>query len=173
MPRPTMAALIGRLRVVIGDPAGADQTWSDDELQDMLDHTRIDFYYARAVTMETVLPGGATAVLDAYAPCNLTDWEADAALAGPEYQALTPSTADCAVGHWTFATGQPEPIYLSGKTFDLYLAASNALEAWATRLAREYDYKSGDQSFARGATADRMFAAARALRQRARLQTSG
>ena len=172
MPRPTMQAIIARLRALIGDPAGAEQTWTDDELQDLLDHSRTDVRYLRAVAMETVLSGGATVVLDAYAPSGLTDWEADAQLCGPDYQPLTPATADYAVGHWTFAASQDEPIHIIGKTYDIHLAASTALESWAARLAREYDFKSGDQTFARGAAADRLFAAARTMRRRARVAIS-
>src|SRR5690242_10043282 len=45
--RETMASLIRRLRWLVGDPASADATWTDEDLQDALDGHRREVRYAQ------------------------------------------------------------------------------------------------------------------------------
>jgi hypothetical protein len=70
------------------------------------------------------------------------DWEADAALYGNDgaapYAALTPATEDYLTGHWTFADQDP-PVYIVGKTYDVYAAAAEMCDEWAAKVKLHYN----------------------------------
>jgi len=43
--RTTMATLVARIRVMISDPSGASQVFSDDTIQEVLDLSRVTVRY--------------------------------------------------------------------------------------------------------------------------------
>lgn len=141
--RETMAQLIERLRVMIHDPAGDTATWGDEELQQFLDEHRKDVRREELV----VKPNADGSFTDYYATYGY--WEADATLEDAGGSKLTPASFEWIVGHWTFASSTPPPVYATGKVYDLYGAAADVLEAWAAREALEFDFSVGDQRFAR------------------------
>ncbi len=145
--RATMADLITRVRLLINDPAGASQTFADQEIQDALDRHRSDVRYLELVAAETVAPGGAVSYLDYYA--DRGDWESDEALYNSTYAALAPTSADRLTGHWAFAANQNPPVYIVGKSFDPYAAAADLLEAWAAKEKLAFDFDSDGQTFKR------------------------
>lgn len=144
--RPTMSDLIQRLRLLIHDPAGTDQTFSDEELQGFLDARRTDHLYRRLTALYTVGPDFTPQILAATS-MPVGDWEEGAVLTGPDYVPISPATADYRRGIWTFSAHQPEPIRITGRTFDLAAAGADALEAWAARLKAEYDFRTADYEF--------------------------
>ena len=179
--RETMADLIGRLRALIGDPAGDDAQFSDDELQEFLDVRGTEYRYLELTPVATVSPDGSVTHLeyaaalrrewrDGVGLCHtLGDWEDGVKLYGPDHAEVEPQTSDLVRGRWTFASHQPAQVRLVGWTYDLYAAGADALEAWATRVKAAYDVRTGDQSLARGTQFVHIMAAATALRRRARL----
>lgn len=125
--RSTMTALISRLRRLIGDPAGSDQVWPDEDLQDALDAHRREARYARLREIETITAGGA--VEYKIFAADVTDWE-DAALVDSSFAAITPNTSDLLTGRWEFTTAPNRPVMISGFYYDIYGAAVEVLESW-------------------------------------------
>jgi hypothetical protein len=167
MPRATMAALISRVRGLIGDPAGADQTFSDDDVQTALDRHQTVVWYATLRPEPTILPSSIVETREYVA--GVGDWEADEVLYNAAWQPLTPATADRLTGRWTFASpGQPPPVTILGKTYDIYGASVDLLEAWAGQVARAFDFSSDGQEFRRSQQTRALLELAREYRRRLR-----
>jgi hypothetical protein len=160
-----MAELISRVRGLVGDAAGADQVFLDDEVQAVLDRYQTVVRYARLRPEPTPLPAGAVEYRDYYAAVG--DWEADELLYDAASQPLTPASADRLTGHWTFASpGQQPPVYIVGKVYDVYGAAADLLERWAARVKLEFDFSADGQSFSRSQKARSLLELAREYRRR-------
>ncbi len=145
--RASMAALIGRVRLMVNDAAGTDQVFSDQEIQDSLDIHRWDYRYLPLQSLPTVAPGGGTTTyLDWYAPYG--DWEGEPGLVNGSYSTLVPTSEDLITGRWSFSASQ-QAVLLTGKTYDLYAAAANILESWAGKVALDFDFSTADSSFHR------------------------
>lgn len=143
-----MAELISRVRLLIGDPAGANQTFNDDEVQAALDRYQTVVRYAELRAEPTPLPSGAVEYRDYYAAVG--DWEADEALYDAAWQQLTPTSSDRLTGHWTFASpGRNPPVYVVGKVYDIFGAAADLLELWSGKAKLEFDFSADGQEFQR------------------------
>lgn len=133
MSRTAMAVLITRLRFMVGDPliAGTPptSTFTDDQMQDALDHHRTDVIQDLLVARMSVGAGGIQQWLDYQARSGF--WEDDVVIVDALWAAVTPTTSDEMTGHWTFAASKLPPLRITGKTYDLYGAAVEILEAWA------------------------------------------
>lgn len=164
MARATLADLIARLRKLVNDPAGANQTWNDDELQDFLDANRLDVRHV-ALRPETTWSDGAVTYTDYYA--DQGEWESDVILEDSDGDDLTPTASNLVAGHWTF-TDQGPAVYITGKTFDLWATAADVLEAWAAKAALEFDFDTDGARFARSQKREALLAVAAQYRRRAR-----
>lgn len=142
MARATMADLIARLRTLAGDPAGADQVFSDDDYQYWLDNHRYEIRYHMLDPLPTIGPGGTVAYLD-FASC-FGWWESDVQLVDSSYRTVTPDSAEMFVGRWHFNAAQVPPLYLIGRHYDGYGAAADALDAWAAKLGTDVDFAAGN-----------------------------
>src|SRR5690606_31595054 len=138
MARASMAALISHLRLLVHDPAGDDQTFSDDEIQTFLDQHQTEVRYLRLDPIDTIQSGGTVVTLAYRAPVGW--WEDTVSLYDRSYDELTPDSEDLQTGRWTFAAHQAEPVYLTGYTYDLYGAAIDCLTAWAAQLKSAFDF---------------------------------
>ncbi len=161
-----MADLIARVRLIIHDSAGADRTFTDQEIQDTLDRHRSDVRYLELTGAETMGPGGVVSHLDYYA--DRGDWEADEKLYNSTYAELAPDASDRLTGHWTFAASQVPPVYIVGKSYDLYGAAADLLEAWAAREALGFDVEADGQTFRRSQKREALLSLAREYRRQQR-----
>jgi hypothetical protein len=83
--RTTMANLILQVRDLLADPAGASQTFTDQQIQDALDLRREDVRTYPLRGEPTFSAGGPLSYLDYYADCVV--WEDGATLLGSGYQA--------------------------------------------------------------------------------------
>lgn len=167
MPRATMAELISRVRSLIGDPAGANQALSDDEVQAALDRYQTVVRYAPLVPEPTPLPGGTVEYRDYYAGTG--DWEAGEVLVNAASQSLAPATSDRLTGHWTFASpGVAPPVFITGAFYDVFGAAADLLEAWAAKVKLEFDFTADGQSFSRSQKAKTLLEMAASYRRRQR-----
>lgn len=166
MARSTMATLITRLRRAVGDPAGTSQTWTDDELQDFLDEHRVEARVVELRAVRSVATGGAVSYLEFRAPRGF--WEDGAVLQSNAYATLVPTTSLPLQGRWLFATDQTPPVYASGAIFDLYGAAAQLLEAWVGKVARDFDFQTDEQRFARSQKAAGLSKLALEYRRRSR-----
>jgi hypothetical protein len=142
--RPTMQDLIVRVRSLYGDPAGASSKFDDQTIQDALDRERTDFILGdyRELLGRYTLPGSppSYAWTDYFDPSGWGDWEADATLYNGAMVTITPTTSDLLTGHWTFAVTQPPPVFLMGKTFDVYAAARTLVLRWLALEATTFDF---------------------------------
>jgi hypothetical protein len=134
-----MQTLIARLRRYIGDPAGASQTWTDDDLQECLDKHQREARYYRLEGIPTIGPGAAV-TFKIFNAC-VGDWEGSPELVDAAFNVLSTSSysEDLLVGRWTFAAQPYWPIYVNGFFYDLYGAAVEILEAWLAKLKGSID----------------------------------
>jgi hypothetical protein len=149
MARASLSNLILRLRDLIGDnPTDEDcRQWTDNQLQTRLDGYQTRVRYAELCPQETILPGGTVQWLEHEAEYG--DWEEDATFHDASYNALTPESSDWQQGKWTFEEST-SVVLIVGKFYDLYGAAADVLEAWAAKLAGNFDFAPGDgQTFKR------------------------
>lgn len=165
MARESMADLIARLRGLIGDPNDDDPTlaaFTDDRLQELLDARKTVVVEA---ALRTLPSGPSLTYVDFFAPRGW--WEDSVVLSGVSGDALTPDTADLVSGHWTFTAGTGAPVYISGSFFDIYGSAQAALEEWAAKVAREFDFATDQQSFDRTGKREGLLAVAREYARKA------
>lgn len=162
--RATMATLIARVRRLIHDPSGVEEVWTDEEIQEWLDAHRLDVAMLPLEPIWSIV-GGAVMTLDYIAPYG--HWEADALLSDAAGAELTPASADLLVGRWTFAAHTPQ-VYLTGKSYDPYAAAADALEARAAQVALAYDFSADGASFQRSQQGEALLRLARQYRGRSR-----
>ena len=165
MARSTMANLILRMRDLINDAPGASQVWTDDQIQGVMDASRQDIGNA-VLTAFPTYSGSTIQYLDYYS--DWTDWEDDVVLKQYLTQVVTPSASENIVGHWTFATNKFPPVYISGKTYDVYRSAADLLERWAAKWVLSYGFSSDGQSFQRQQAATMLQALAKTYRQKQR-----
>lgn len=144
--RATMAELISELRVLIGDDAGANAVFTDDQLQNFLDNWRTDIFAGRLIERPTVAAGGAMSYRDYYAGGM---WEGGELLQDGSFNTLTASSADRRRGHWQFSGGQAPPVYITGALYDVYAAAADACQAWLAKIKLDFDFSADGGTFSR------------------------
>jgi hypothetical protein len=141
-----MTALIDRVRLMVNDPAGDSQTFSDLEIQDFLDRTRLSIRYLELEAAPDYRPS-TVEYIEYHA--DRGDWEADVLLQDGTYSEITPAEMDLQVGMFRFAASQNPPVMLTGKVYDVYAAAVMVLEAWQAKVALDYNFSAAGQSFQR------------------------
>lgn len=167
MARASMFALISHIRLLISDPAGADEVFSDDELAVFADARRTDVLYQPLTPLHSIAPGGAVSYLTWVAAGGW--WESSAQLVDGSYNVLTPTASDCMAGRWTFATTQ-QTVLIQGAQYDVYAAAADVVDAWIAKVALQYDFGADGGNYKRS----QMRAGLEALLNRLRAQsTSG
>jgi hypothetical protein len=135
--RTSMGSLITRVRGMINDTSGASQVWADFDIQMVLDESRQDLFN-QPLEARPTYGSGTLLYLDYFAPPSLGDWEDDIVLKQYLTTVVTPSVTDDIVGHWTFAATTLPPVFITGKTFDIYRSAADLLERWAAKWALSY-----------------------------------
>lgn len=165
MPRSTMAALIARVRLLINDPAGASQVWTDDNIQDVMDASRMD-YRNEVLQPKPTFSGSTIQFLDYYH--KLGDWEDDLVIKQYLINQVTPATSEPIAAHWTFSTTTLPPLYISGKTYDIYRAAADLLERQAAMWVLRYNVNVDGQSLQRGQVTTALQALAKTYRMKQR-----
>jgi len=148
--RSTMASIITRVRLLINDPTGASQIFTDQEIQNVLDDSRQDYVNDQLATKPT-FTGGTIQYLNYWH--DLGSWEDGVVLKQFLTVTVTPSASDFIAGYWTFAANTLPPVFLSGSTHDLYRAAADLLERLAARWVLNYDFTSDSQTFKRSQAA--------------------
>ncbi len=135
--RTSLAAILTQLRLLIDDPAGASQMFTDDQLQIVLDQHAVQASYETLSPIENIASGGAVEYKKFISEHKF--WEADAALVDGNYTTLTPTSSDYLAAKWTFSTSQNLPVLIYGQWFDINAAAAEAWELKAAAYANEYD----------------------------------
>lgn len=160
--RSTMVALIAKVRLLINDPAGASQQFTDNAIQDALDDWRRDVRYEQLTPAPTLYNVGGVAndpAQSGIADYNWTDyysayqwWEGGTAetLSDGHFITLTPAFSDDLVGHWVFnlpTPGQYPPVFMTGRVYDIYAAAADLLDMWSAALITFVDFTADGRSF--------------------------
>ncbi len=168
MARASMAELISLVRDLIGDPAGAEQTFSDDQIERSLDFYRWEYRGLPLKPLNTVI-GGSIQYRDWYSEEQY--WEADAGLYDGAHSQLTPASADALHGRWSFAADQPT-VLVSGKVYDPYGAAADLLEMWVGKAALEFDVDADGTNMKRSQKQQALRALAEHYRKHQRIITA-
>ncbi len=152
--RATMDALILRVRGLIGDTATtpANCAFSDPDIQAALDRERLDINLSdwRELVPHYSAQPGPFNWAEYYDPSGWGDWEGDATLYNQAMQQLLPTLSDTLTGHWSFAPGQQvPPVFVVGKTYDVYAAAYTLVLRQMAQSARAYDFSADGASFHR------------------------
>lgn len=150
--RPTMENLIARLRVLVNDPSSATQLFSDQQIQDVLDErdTRLDLRYL-ALAPAPTYTGNTIYYYDYFS--DLGDWEDDNTFWQWRINQFVPATVENIAGHWVFSQTVLPPVYMIGKTYDIYRAAANLLERQAAQWSLAFNFSADGQSFQRSQAA--------------------
>jgi hypothetical protein len=165
-PDPDKLSPRGRLRELIAD-TGAQPKFSDEQLDRILLENRTDLVEYALDGVAERLESGQTV---------RRRWELELVPLGSDYALedgtgalLQADTADEVNGVFVFASDQPNGVYATGTSYDVYGAAADALEQWAASLARDYDFATGDgKRFDRSQAAQGLLAQAAAYRRRQR-----
>jgi hypothetical protein len=145
MARSSMGLLIGLVRDLIGDAAGAEQVFTDNQVERALDVHRWD-HRGQMLLPQVTLTRGSTEYLDWYSDDPY--WENAAILMDVAYASLTPSVSDPINGRWSFTSHQAA-VLISGNSYDPYGAAADLLEMWAAKVSIEFDVDADGASMRR------------------------
>ena len=176
MARTTLSSLLTTLREWINDAAGTAQVFSDDALQRHLDANRSDIYREELTAVPAYIGGGSIAYYE-YRSCHQWFETTQAGTAvfqvqdsvGTTRGTATWADVDYQLGRLTFTTDQAgTALYLTGRSYDPYGAAADALTAWAQRVALQFDFASDQQTFSRSQKQTMLLAAAERYRRQAR-----
>ena len=190
--RGSMSAIITRTRLLIGDPAGGSQQFADQDIQDTLDQVRDDVAYELLTARPSIVNAASTnntpTIIWADYYSQYHWWETDLIIEGNtpnvgSWLVLTPLASDYITGHWQFeltpftngtAPGQYPPVWIAyGKTYDVYLAASELLEYWSASLrSTVYDFSQDGFSAKRSQIVDGKLRLAELYKQRARVRVA-
>jgi hypothetical protein len=146
--RGTMAALILRVRLLINDtlPLGSGQVFVDQDIQDVLDAGRMDLFNEPLKPLPT-FSGSTIQYLNYFS--DWTDWETDYVLKQYLTITVTPSSTEPITGAFNFSASTLPPVYITGKSFDIYRAAADLLQRWAAKWVLLYSVSVDGQSLQR------------------------
>jgi hypothetical protein len=149
--------------------AGQGSVWSADVVQTYLDDCRAEARYVALEAVPSIAPGGSITYLSFDAGAG--QWEGTATgglvLLDGAYGTLTPSSADCASGRFSFASQPALPVMVLGWRYDIYEAAARLIDNLAGSVAAGFDFRDGDQQFSRSQIGQNYAAAAERLRANA------
>lgn len=169
--RSSMGDLILRVRTLVNDPApfpqgSATPQFGDQAIQDFLDRHQAIVRYAQLQPAPDLLTGGVISYVEYVAGDQ--DWEADAVLRDAAFGVLTPASADLINGVWTLSTSSVPPVFATGKTYDVYAAAADVLEAWAATVVLRFDFSTSDQRFSASQQREGLLELSETYRRRAK-----
>ncbi len=159
--RSSMAHLIAYVRRLIGDTSGAQFT--DDDVQEALDLYREEVSREELTAVPRII--GGTVEYHRFTSYR-GFWESDAEITDAAGAAVVPDTVNWLTGVFEFTASRQPPLFIHGKRYDVYGAAADLLEQWATEIAREVDFSLGGDRFEAGKRAERMLVLAAQYRAR-------
>lgn len=169
MARGSMTDIIQYLRDLIGDTS-TTQVFDDDTIQVFCDRRQEEIRLFQLTGIYSVIVGGFVRYLNYYA--DLGQWETDYVLQDNTWNVVTADSSDLQNGKWTFNTEPKWPIYITGKTYDVYAIAADLCDAWAAKLALKIDNQSGQFKNARSQAHTHMSRQARMFRAQARVKSA-
>jgi hypothetical protein len=186
-----MSQLITEVRKMIGDPAGTNQQFADQDVQNRLDDSRQDIRYELLEIAPSIVNTASTnnqaetIFADYYSRYQWWDQavilQANDTTTGAAWVVMTPISSDLITGHWTFedhvftsgtVPGQYPPVFATGRVYDLYDCAASLLEFWSATLTCAYDFTSDGQTFRRSQMMDAKLKLAALYRKQAKPRTA-
>lgn len=162
--RTTMAALIARVRLLINDPSSATQQFADQDIQDVLDESRMDVVN-QALKPRPTYTVGTIQYLNYYSQGG---WEDDYVFKQYLTVVVTPATLEPIAGHFAFAQSTLPPVYITGKLYDVYRVAADLLERLTARWVLSYNITANGQNLQRSQAAAALQNLAKTYRQKQR-----
>lgn len=141
--RSGMVYLLDIIRQLISDPAGGDQQFDDQHIQDILDRHRTDANYVILTPVERISPGGSVTYLDFESEARY--WEGTPTLLDGNFSPLIPSSVDLVRGKFSFGSEPTRPVYALGSYYEIYHTSADLLLEWASSLHSLVDYQDADQ----------------------------
>lgn len=139
--RATMAYIITFVRELIYD-TGATQKFTDQQIQDRLDLSRLDLYADCLKAPNILDTDGTIDWKDFYA--RYPFWETDFTIQKIDGTLNPPTTSEPLIGKFTYATHQEEPLVINGRVYNVYGVASNLMTTWIAELRTQIQYWSAD-----------------------------
>jgi hypothetical protein len=168
--RTSMNQIITRIRLMIFDPAGTNQFFQDQDIQDSCDECVEFIRYEPLAIAPTIINTASTnnqpSVIFIEYLSRYQWWEQDAVVQGiniptnAAWVVLTPSQVDYINGRFWFEPsaneftaptipGQYPPVFCTGKVHDIYAASAVLLDFWGAALASKYDVTADGQTMRR------------------------
>jgi len=154
--RITLSDLIAQVRRLVADTE-TPTVFDDLDAQTALDNHRIDHIARRVEDSGLITTAARYAFTDYYT--EIPNWEQDAYLQGHRYELIDSTSSPISVasvdyltGHWTLSSAYTPPIFITGKTFDLYAAAVELLEQLYAMSMGDFDFLSAGRTFKRSQT---------------------
>jgi hypothetical protein len=140
--RSSMAYIITFVRELINDPAGPDQKFTDQQIQDRLDLKRLDLYGDPLKSADTLNSDGTIAWKQWWA--KLPFWETDYLIQNTSGTTKTPDTAEPLIGKFTYLVTQEQPLIITGKVYNVYGVASSLLITWIAEIRSQIQMWTAD-----------------------------
>jgi hypothetical protein len=159
---------------------GGSAYWTNAQLQAALDDRRALIWEAELCWIPQTVVGGSVVYKRAEVPGLAGRLEAGTAPGTATNVGTVIDAQGSAVAGWSIATDGVVTFtndqlgsarLLSAYSYDLYAAAADVLERWASHASREFDFETEDQSFKRSQKAQGLREAAVSFRARAGLTT--
>jgi len=128
---------------MINDPAGGSQIWTDDQIQDVSDESRLDV--VNMPLKPTITYDPTIQYLNYFS--DIGGWETDYVILQNYGTTVVPSSAEPIAGKFTFSTNTYPTLTISGKQHDVYHAAADLLERLAAQSVLQFSFSSDGQSF--------------------------
>jgi hypothetical protein len=128
--RASMADLINFVRDLIGDPAGPDERYSDQQIQDRLDLQRKTLSMSPLCATKTLTPTNEYEYKHFESGWDF--WESSAVIQVRNTgEVLTPDAPNYLGGDFDFDESVSEDLVISGRVYNVYGVASNMIIMWA------------------------------------------
>lgn len=137
--RPTMGYLITFVRELINDSAGAEQMFTDQQVQDRLDLNREDVYAQDLKEADSLGLDGSIEWHDFYA--KLPFWEEDPVIQEVDGDVLTPDELNYLIGQFHFdAEITTLPLVITGRVYDVYNVAADLIMIQVNELRNAFNW---------------------------------
>src|SRR5260221_4184906 len=166
--RSTMANLISRVRILINDPAGASAVFTDLDIQNVCDESRLDLNNEPLETAPTYA-SGTIQWLNYWH--SLTNWEDGMVFKQYLTVTVTPASIDPIAPLFVFAASTFPPVFVTGSVHDIWRAAADLAERRAAFSVLSVDFSSDGQSFKRSQMSAGWLALAKVYRMKQRAGT--
>src|SRR5260221_2986856 len=166
--RSTMTNLITRVRLLINDPFGANAVCQDQDIQDVMDESRLDFTNKPLEYAPTYV-SGSIQYLNYWH--KLTNWEDGMVFKQYLSVTVTPASIEPIAPYFRFAANTFPPVYITGSVHDIWRSAADLAERRAAFSVLSFDFSSDGQSFKRSQMSAGWLALSKGYRMKQRAGT--